>query len=77
MLNFHLKLTSKQKEDLVNKLRKARAKGDIREANRVMAILALGEGQDKSAVAATLRISVEAIHGWVEKFLLYGLRGLS
>jgi transposase len=77
MLNFHLKLTSKQKKDLVNKLRKARAKGDIREANRVMAILALGEGQDKSAVAATLRVSVEAIYGWVEKFLLYGLRGLS
>jgi hypothetical protein len=53
---------------LVNKLRKARAKGDMREAIRVMAILALGEGQDKSAVAATLRVSVEAIYGWVEKF---------
>jgi transposase len=77
MLNYYLKVTSKQKKDLVKKLKMARAKGDIRETNRVMAILALGEGQDKKAVAATLRVTVEAIHGWVKQFLLYGLRGLT
>ncbi len=76
MLNFHLKVTRQQKEDLVNQLQKARAKGDIREASRVMAILALGEGEDKKAVAVTLRVTVASIHGWVMKFLVYGLRGL-
>ena len=77
MLNFHLKLTSAQKKNLVKKLKNAKAMGDIRKANRVMAILALGEGQDKKAVAVTLRVTVESIHGWVTKFLLYGLRGLT
>ena len=77
MLNFHLKLTSAQKKSLVKKLKNAKAMGDIREANRVMAILALGEGQDKKAVAVTLRVTVESIHGWVKKFFLYGLRGLT
>jgi transposase len=77
MLNFHLKLTSAQKKKLVKKLKDARARGDIREATRVMAILALGEGQGEQAVAATLRVTVESIHGWVKKFLLYSLRGLT
>ncbi len=75
-MNFHLKLSSEQKKNLVNKLKNARASGDIREANRVMAILALGEGQGERTVAATLRVTVESIRGWVKKFLLYGLRGL-
>jgi len=77
MLNFHLKLTSAQRKSLAEKLKNAKALGDIREVNRVMAILALGEGQDKKAVAATLRVTVESIHGWIKKFLLYGLRGLT
>ncbi len=49
----------------------------MREAHRVMAILALGEDQDKEAVAVTLRVTVESIRGWINSFLSYGLRGLT
>ena len=77
MLNFHLKVTTEQQKDLLKKWKTAKVKGDIQEANRVLAILALGEGQDKTAVAGTLRVTVESIQGWVKKFLLYGVRGLT
>ncbi len=43
MLNFHLRITAAQNKNLVKKLKKAVAKGDMREVNRVMAILALGD----------------------------------
>ena len=49
MLNFNLKLTKTQKNDLVKQLRKAEARGDIRQAKRTMAILALEEGHSKKS----------------------------
>ncbi len=49
----------------------------MREAHGVMAILALGEDQDKEAVAVTLRVTVESIRGWINSFLSYGLQGLT
>ena len=76
MLNFNLKLTKTQKNDCVNKLRNAEAKGDMRAAKRIMAILALDEGHTKKAIASMLHVTVAAIHNWVKKFLLHGLRGL-
>ncbi len=77
MLYFHLKLTSAQTNNLEKKLERARAKGDIRGANRIMAILALGKGLDKRSVAVTLRVTVESVNAWVKKFLLSGMRGLT
>ena len=76
MLNFHLKLTNTQKKGLANQVKKAEAKGDIREAKRIMAILALGEGQDKNTVSSILSVTVEAIQNWLNQYLLNGLRGL-
>jgi transposase len=76
MLNFHLKLTNTQKKGLANQLKKAEAKGDIREAKRIMAILALGEDQDKTIVSSVLNVTVKAIQHWVNTFLLNGVRGL-
>jgi len=76
MLNFHLKLTNTQKNRLANQLKKAEVKGDIREAKRIMAILALGEDQDKTIVSSVLNVTVKAIQHWVTTFLLNGVRGL-
>ena len=77
MLNFDLKLTKAHKKSLINKLKKAQATGNLREAKRVMAILALGDKQDTKTTASILQVTVEAIHGWVKKFLLHGLQGLA
>ena len=76
MLNFHLKLTTTQQNDLANQLKMAEAKGDSREAKRIMAILALGSGQDKDTVARVLCVTVKSIYHWVRQFLLNGVRGL-
>lgn len=76
MLNFHLKLTKAHEKLLNDKLRKAQAMGNIPEAKRLMAILALGNQEDVRATASILRVTVEAIHGWVKKFLLHGIHGL-
>ena len=77
MLNFHLNLDKEQKESLSKKLKKSQAMGNIREAKRVMAILALGDKRDIDATASILQVTVEAIRGWVKNFLLYGLQGLA
>ena len=78
MLNFHLNLDKEQKESLSKKLKKSQAMGNIREAKRVMAILALGDKRDIDATALSiLQVTVEAIRGWVKNFLLYGLQGLA
>jgi transposase len=77
MLNFCLKLTKAHKKSLIDKLRKAQAMGDIREAKRLMAILALVDEQDIKATASILQVTVEAIRGWVKKYLVHGLPGLA
>lgn len=77
MLNFDLKLTKAHKESLIKKLKKSQAMGNIRDAKRLMAILALGDKQDINATASILHVTVEAIRGWVKNFLLYGLQGLA
>ena len=77
MLHFNLKLTKAHEKSLIDKVRTAQAKGDIRAAKRLMAILALGDQEDIRATASILRVTVEAIHGWVKKFLLHGIQGLS
>ena len=77
MLNFYLKLTKAHKKSLIDKLKKAQDMGDIREAKRLMAILALADEQDMKATACILQVTVEAIHGWVKKYLVHGLQGLA
>ena len=77
MLNFHLNLTKAHKKSLIEKLKKAQAMGDIREAKRLMAILALADKQDMQATASILQVTVEAIRGWVKRYLVHGLQGLA
>jgi transposase len=77
MLNFYLNLTKAHKKSLIDKSRKAQAMGDIREAKRLMAILALADEQDMQATASILQITVEAIRGWVKQYLVHGLQGLA
>jgi hypothetical protein len=63
MLNFYLNLTKAHEKSLIDKLKKAQAMGDIREAKRLMAILALAHEQDMQATASILQVTVEAIRG--------------
>jgi transposase len=77
MLNFYLNLTKAHKKSLIEKLKKAQAMADIREAKRLMAILALADEQDMKTTACILQVTVEAIHGWVKKYLVHGLQGLA
>jgi hypothetical protein len=74
MLNFHLNLTKAHKKSLIDKLRKAQAMGDIREAKRLMAILAFADEQDMKATACILQVTVEAIYGWVKNILRMAYR---
>jgi hypothetical protein len=77
MLNLHLNLTKAHKKSLIDKLEKAQAMGDIREAKRLMAILALADEQDPQATACILQVTVEAIRGWVKQYLVHSLQGLA
>jgi transposase len=76
MLNFRLALHSSQKQLLEKSLKTARNLGNMRLANRILAILAIAEGICQKQVADILKVSDESIRVWLCAFLLYGLRGL-
>lgn len=76
MLNFRLGLSGAQRAELDGELVKARQAGDLPRVNRVLAILALAEGLAVSATARVLKVSREAVRGWLKRYLLEGVRGL-
>jgi transposase len=76
MLSFHFKLSAAQRMELNGELERARGGGDGARVNRVLSILALDEGVAVSEVARMLRVSQEAVRGWLKRYLLRGARGL-
>jgi len=76
MLNFHLELSGAQRTELDGALAGARQSGDLPRVNRLLSILALAEGMVVSEVAAVLKVSGEAVRGWLKRYLLNGVRGL-
>ena len=76
MLDFHLKLTKAQRTELDRELVDARRAGDMPRVNRVLSILALTEGVAMSESARMLRVSAEAVRGWLKRYLLLGVSGL-
>jgi transposase len=76
MLNFRLKLSGTQRRELEGELVGARQAGDLLRTRRVLAILALEEGFVVSEVAAMLRVTRQAVRGWLQRYLVKGARGL-
>jgi transposase len=76
MLSFHFKLSAAQRMELNGELERARGGGDGARVNRVLSMLALDEGVAVSEVARMLRVSQEAVRGWLKRYLLRGARGL-
>lgn len=76
MLAFRFRLNTACRRRLTEKLKVAHAMGTIQVVNRVLAILALADGASVAEVARLLRVSDEAVRGWLKAFLLNGLSGL-
>ena len=76
MLNFRLGLSGAQRMRLDVELVKAKQAGDMPRVNRVLSILALADGMAVSDIARMLRVSAEAVRGWVNRYLVSGVRGL-
>jgi len=76
MLSFRLELSGVQRRELEGELERARQTGNLPHCNRVLTILAFDEGMLVSDIARTLRVSREAVRGWLKKYLLAGVRGL-
>jgi transposase len=76
MLEFRLRLTVKQKQELNNRLKASQQLGLIKQVKRVMALLSLSEGQTIQEVAAILRVSSETVRLWLHSYLLKGIHSL-
>jgi transposase len=70
------RLTNKTRRQLEGALSRAEHRGDLPLAQRLKAVLALGEGMGTAAVARVLRVSVAAVASWLSSFLRLGLTGL-
>lgn len=57
-------------------LKQAQNNGDTRMVKRILTILAVVDGFTYSAIARTLKISVESIRLWVKALVLNGVEGL-
>ena len=75
---FRLVLSPEQIVELSNALRNARRQGDLTVTNRILAVLAFGEGDyaDIPAIAKLFRVSGEAVRQWVSKYMLGGVKAL-
>jgi len=76
MLNFRLGLSGTQRTELDRELVEARRSGDLGRVNRVLSILALAEGMAVSEAARMLKVSREAVRGWLKRYVLLGRLGL-
>ncbi len=76
MLNFHLVLSGAQRAELDGELMGARQSGDLGRVNRVLSILALAEGMGVGEAAQALKVSREAVRGWLNRYLREGASGL-
>jgi transposase len=75
MASFHLRLSSAQRAELDRELVRARQIGDLPRVNRVLSILAFAEGMAVSEIARLLKVSREAVRGWLKRYLLDGVKG--
>ena len=75
---FRLTLNPEQITELDNALNKARRQGDLTLVNRILSVLAFGEGDyaDFSAIGKLFRVSGETVRQWVSKYMLSGVEGL-
>lgn len=75
---FRLVLSLEQIAELSNALNKARRQGDLTVVNRILAVLAFGEGEytDFPVIGKLFRVSGEAVRQWVSKYMLSGVEGL-
>ena len=76
MLKFRLTLNRFKKDALKKRLATERNLGNIKLANRILAILAIVDGGSKEHVARTLQVSAESVRLWLWAFIANGLRGL-
>lgn len=76
MLDFRLSISAEQREQLRKALDHAHRKGDLREAKRLLAILAFAKDERVARVAELLQVTAEAVRQWIKRFLLGGVIGM-
>lgn len=76
MLDFRLKLSPMQQEQLKRRITIAEELGDLAQVKRLLAILSLGEGYSVKTTAEVLKVSTESVRRWLEKYLIRGFWGL-
>lgn len=76
MLSIRINLKNKTRQKLQKMISKAEKNGDLRQVIRIMAILALANGQFFSDIAITLNVSQQSVIRWFNAFLLHGIDAL-
>ncbi len=76
MSAVRIKIKNKTRKKLEDNLYRAERDGDLRMAKRIMAILAVSEGERYLLIASILNVCVDSIRRWVNTFLLKGIEGL-
>jgi transposase len=77
MLAFRFTLSAACRRQLNEKLTIAQQLGKIQQVKRVLAILSLADGATVQVVADVLKVSDEAVRGWLNVFLVKGVQGLT
>ena len=69
---FRFTLIADQIAELDHALESARRQGDLKISNRILAVLAFGDGNyaDFSTIGKCFRVSGEAVRQWVSKSLV-------
>ena len=64
MLDFHLKMHSPLRKEVLSALQSAQLRGDVSLVKRLLAVLALASGQSDLQVASFLQVRLESVHRW-------------
>jgi transposase len=76
MSNIRITIGSRTQKKLAKTLQQSQEIGDLRAVKRIMAILAVVNGNRYSDISSILKVCEESIRLWVIKFLLKGPEGL-
>jgi transposase len=76
MCAFRVTISRRRRKEVERQLHTAQQLGQLPDVKRLLAILAVTDGQKCDDVARTLRVIPKTVHQWVRLLLLEGLPGL-
>lgn len=76
MISFTLRLSKKQKNQLILAMNRAEKRGDFMKVKKILSLLLFNRENTVQEIQTLLQVSDQSVRSWIKIYLVSGLRGL-